>query len=122
MASKVFEFQVGEKTIGFRFNMLAMGRACRLEDCTLDQLFARMGINQSGTADLMAVTHYLYAAAMNYTEGKGLLVDYKAPDVADWIEEIGYDKTLKMIEAVLLTPETKNQEAPSETGLSDTKK
>lgn len=121
MASKVFEFQVGDKKVGFRFNMLAMGRACRLEKCTLDQLFERLGINESGAVDLMAINNFLYAAAMNYTEGKSMTVDYTAPDVSDWIEEIGYDKTIQMVKDVFKTPEIKNQPAPSETGLSDTK-
>ncbi len=99
-----------------------MGKACRLEKCTLDQLFERLGIaGEESKVDLVTINNFFYAAAINYTEGKGLPVDFTAQDVSDWLDENGLDKTMQMMKEAIQTPEIKNQAAPSETGQSDTK-
>jgi hypothetical protein len=122
MLSKTFEFPVGDKTVGFRFNMLSHGKACRLENCRIDQLFERIGLSENKEGiDLVSICNFFYAAAINYTEGKGLKVDYTVQDVSDWLEHNGIDKTMEIMRSAMQTPEIKNQEAPSETEQSDTK-
>ena len=115
---KVFEVDVDGVKRGFRFNMLAFGKACRIEKCDITELFDRMIGNkeENRQPDIVAMLSFFFAAAENYTEGKGQKVDYTQQDVSDWLDTVGLAKAMDMMQEGLKTVKSKNQEAPIESG------
>lgn len=108
MQRKVFEIEVDGVVRGFRFNMLSHAKAEKLLETDLVGLAKR--ISQK---DLEAILIMMYAGAVNYTEGKGLKVDYTAADVTDWLESAGLEKVQEMLLEAMKTPTPKNLEAPA---------
>ena len=103
--------EVDGKTVGFRFNMLAFGKACELEGCDLTQLYSRLGI-YGGDTNLLALNHFFFAAAINYAEGKNLPIDFTKQDVSDWLDIYGIEKSMEMMTDAFKSPQIKNAEAP----------
>lgn len=128
MTKRILEKEIDGKLVGFRFNMLTIGKACQLEKCSVDELYKRLGMTvknigtkeeplmvQEQATDLISITNYFYAAAVNYKEGKGDKVDFTPTDVSDWLEHFDINEILMM---AFKTPDLKNTEAPQKTGQS----
>lgn len=116
MVKKIFEMEVDGKTVGFRFNMLCMAKACKIIGCSMDELFQKMGMVKGYEMDLEAAMNFFYAAAINYNEGKKKEIDFTVQDVSDWIDYFGLAKMSEMIKESFEAPEIKNQTAPKESG------
>lgn len=111
---KIFELEIEGKHVGFRFNMLAFGEAARLENCNLNELFEKLGMTGNGNIpDIVTMNNFFFAAAKNYSKGKGLKIDFTEVDVSDWIDHYGFEKSLGMMTEALKVPAPKNQEAPT---------
>lgn len=120
MIKKVFEIEIDGVQRGFRFNMLSIGKACRLENCDVSELISRVvGEVKDDVVvrapDLQAMVNFFFAGAVNYCEGKGIKVDFTAQDVCDWLEHIGLEKTKELLYENLKVS-SKNMEAPIEAG------
>lgn len=116
--SRIIEKEVDGKTIGFRFNMLTLGKTCQFEKCSVDELYKRLGLTlkegkQEQPTDLNAMINYFYSAAICYKEGKGEKIDFNLQDVAEWIEVCDVNELLSVAFNV---PDIKNQTAPIESG------
>lgn len=111
MVKKEFEFEVEGKKVGFRFNMLAFGKACEIEKCSLDDLFMKLGIGEEGNVNIITMNNLFYAAAINFYEGRGLEIDFKAQDVSDWLDFIGIQSATEMMKEQFKVPEVKNEKA-----------
>lgn len=127
MVQKIFEIEIEGKTVGFRFNMLAIGKACKLESCDVTELFSRITgeveSDEQGNVvkvvrqpDIEAVLNFFFAAAVNYTEGNKQKVDFTAQDVSDWLDFLGLETAMRMIRENLTTTKSKNMEAPVNLG------
>ncbi len=116
MVKKEFEMEIDGKTVGFRFNMLASGKACNILKCSMDELFFKLGLVKGSTMDLEAALYFFFAAAQNYSESKGQVIDYTAQDVSDWLGHFGLEKSMTMMQEAFNAPEIKNQTAPKESG------
>lgn len=107
--------EVDGKKVGFRFNMLSLGKACELEKCDMGQLWKRLGVTQEQETNIVTLTNFFRAAAINYNEGEG---DFQtvpsAQDVSDWLDSIGLVKALEMMVSQFKVPEIKNVKAPKE--------
>jgi hypothetical protein len=115
---KIIEKEVEGKTIGFRFNMLSIGKACKIEKCSVSELYKRLGMTikdglQEQPTDLETLTNYFYAAAIVYKEGKGEKVDFNPVDVSDWLE---YFDVNELLLVAFNAPDIKNQTAPIQSG------
>lgn len=124
---KVFEVEIEGVKRGFRFNMLAIGKACRIEQCDINELFNRVIGEYEYDAlgnriavirhpDVESMINFFHAAAINYHEGKSQEVNFTVQDVSDWLDHLGLERTSKMMAEALKTAKSKNQEAPIESG------
>jgi len=117
---KIFEKEIDGVTVGFRFNMLTLGKACEMESCSVDQLYQRLGMTvkdgkQEQPTDLKALVNFFTAAAINYKEGKNEKVDFTSHDVADWLDAMPDDIT-EIMSMAFNVPLIKNQTAPQTGG------
>jgi hypothetical protein len=123
MNKRILEREIDGKVVGFRFNMLALGKACQLENCSVDELYKRLGMTvknigtkevpnmvQEQPTDLIAINNFFYASAIVYKEGNGEKVDFTAIDVSDWLEHFDMNELLMI---AFKTPDLKNTEAPT---------
>lgn len=126
MVKRVLEKEIDGKLVGFRFNMLALGKACQIEGCSVDELYKKLGMTvknigtkeepvmvQEQPTDLITLTNFFFASAVIYKEGKGERVDFTTADVSDWLEYFDVNETLSL---AFKTPDLKNTEAPQKTG------
>jgi len=115
MIKKIFIMEVDGKKIGFRFNMLCHGKACEFEKCSMGELWKRLGLTQEQETNIVTLTNFFRAAAINYNEGEGDFENVPtAQDVSDWLDSIGYIKSIEMMTEHFKTPKIKNQEAPTQ--------
>jgi hypothetical protein len=115
MNKRILEREIDGKVVGFRFNMLALGKACQIENCSVDELYKRLGMTikdgkQEQATDLIAMNNFFYASAIVYKEGKCEKVDFTAIDVSDWLEHFDMNELLMI---AFKTPDLKNTEAPT---------
>jgi len=115
MNKRILEREIDGKVVGFRFNMLALGKACQIENCSVDELYKRLGMTikdgkQEQATDLIAMNNFFYASAIVYKEGRGEKVDFTAIDVSDWLEHFDMNELLMI---AFKTPDLKNTEAPT---------
>jgi len=115
---KVFEVEIEGVKRGFRFNMLALGKACRIEQCDINELFNRLlgSKEDNRQPDIVSMMNFFHAAAINYAEGNKQEVDFTAQDVSDWLDHFGLTQTMEMMTEGLKTAKSKNQEAPIDSG------
>ena len=123
---KVFEKTIGDEKVGFRFNMLTLGKACELEKCSMDELYKRLGmtvkkgkggkIEQEQPTDINALCTFFYAAAICYKEGNNEAINFTKHDVADWLDYLGNDIG-DIMSMAFNVPSLKNQTAPQTEGL-----
>lgn len=107
----IFEIQIGGTKRGFKFGTLSMGIACQKENCTLGELITKI----EGECQPMTVIHIIYGGAVSYAKSKKLPVDFDESDVSDWIDQLGFEISMKLLKAGLEVYEPKNSPAP-ETG------
>lgn len=121
---KVFEFDLGRK-VGFRFNLLTLGKAAKYSGCSVDEVQKKMGLTlkkegenyiQEQKPDIEVFCNFFFAAAENYAISKNIAIDFDAQDVSDWIEAVGEARIQEMINAAFFTPILKNTEAPQTEG------
>jgi hypothetical protein len=114
MQKGIFEFEVGGVKRGFKFGMYAFGVAQEKENTTLDQLFVRCGFGNDPTrVNILSLVNLFYGAAVHYCHSKNKEVDFTATDVSDWIDELGFDETQRMMREGLTQHVPKNSKSPA---------
>jgi hypothetical protein len=123
----IFEFKIGEVERGFKFGTYAVSVACEKENCTVDELFRRIGVGAKSKEQIrvnpMTLLSFFYGAAVHYAESKRKEIDFKVVDVSDWLDEIGAEQTQKiLLEGVSVylpknfqPPQTEGAETPTAT-------
>lgn len=117
MNQKTFELEINGKVVGFRFNMLTIGKAARLEKCSLNELFERLGISEEKhEPDLVTLIRFLFCASENYYDALSLkpVMDYG--EFSDSMDMKNLEILKDKIAISFETPEIKNSEAPKESG------
>jgi len=115
MNKRIIEKEIDGRLVGFRFNMLTLGKACQIEQCSVDELYKRLGMTikdgkQEQPTDIVTMSNFFFAAAVNYKDGKGEKVDFTATDVSEWLEYFDINEILMI---AFKTPDLKNMEAPT---------
>lgn len=105
----VSEIEVNGVKRGFRFGTYTFAVATKEENCSITQLYERLG-----EGNLTAILNFLYAAAVSYQKHKKLPVDFDAVDVSDWLDVIGLEKSTNLITEGLKQP--KNDLPPEKEG------
>lgn len=130
IGSGVFEVEIGGKTIGFQFGMLASGYTEEVAGISIYKVFEKIG----GGISELGLIHYFYGGARAYNEFRNVTDEetYKdssgnerkryvprkvtVPIVSTYLEELGVEKAveiyLKSIDAYV----PKNGIAPEVTG------
>lgn len=116
MNLKSFEIGINGKTIGFRFNMLTIGKATRLERCSINELFERLGVVSDKEPDLITLIRFLYCAAENYYEARNEIIPISYAEFGDQMSMENLANLSNKLKTVFEAPEIKNQEAPRESG------
>lgn len=114
MEKSIFELKIGDKTRGFKFGTYSMSVACQEENCTLGELIPKLD-----NAQPMTVLNVIYGGALAYAKSNKIKVDFDKSDVADWLDELGFEVGMKLLRAGLEVYEPKNWPAP-ETGQKST--
>lgn len=100
--------------VGFRTGPLAISAACSKAGCgTTEQLFVKLS-----TIDLVATLALFYGAAYEYAESRGLPTTFSMADVADWLEDLGNEKTKEISEKIQESYVPKNLNPPVDLGES----
>lgn len=105
----ISEIQVNGVTRGFRFGTYAFAVATKEENCSITELYKRLG-----EGSLTAILSFLYGAASSYEKHHKREVNFSPVDVADWLDEIGFDKATDIITNGLKQP--KNDLPPETEG------
>jgi hypothetical protein len=113
----IFEFEIEGRHRGFKFGTYAFAVACEEDNCTLDELFKRIGVGQGKPkVNLLALLNTFYGAAVAYAKGKKQDVDFAVDDVSDWLDHLGVDKVYATLSDGLTQYVPKNSPPPMETG------
>jgi hypothetical protein len=105
----IFEITIGGVKKGFKFGTYSMGIACQKENCTLGELITKI----SGEVQPLTVIHIIYGGAVSYAKSNKLPVDFDETNVSDWIDELGFETAMKLLQAGLDVYEPKNSDAPA---------
>lgn len=117
MVKKIYEMEVDGKTVGFRFNMLAFGKTCEMEGCSLDELYQKLGLGKvKQDPSIVTLNNFFFCAAVNYAEGKNIPVDFTPPDVSDWLDFYGIENSISMMTEAFKVPVIKNYQALEKPG------
>lgn len=116
MEKSIFEIQIGDKVRGFKFGTLSMGYACQKINCTLGELSIKI---DSETLKPLEVVYIIEGGARAYNVDKKIPIDFDESNVADWIDELGFEVGMKLLKAGLEIYVPKNSAAP-ETGQKST--
>lgn len=103
----IYEFE----GFGFKFGMYALAVTEKLAGTNLSGLIKRMGTEGEVTT---AILQYFYGAAVSYEKWKKTGRELELSDVADMIETIGDEESVRIFNESFAVP--KNSEAPMETG------
>ncbi len=106
----ISEIQVGEVKRGFKFGTYSMAVTCKEEKCSVTELGKRL---MNPEDNLETLLNFLYGAAVAYQKSKRLEVDFTPVDVSDWLDEMGLDKAMEIINEGLKQPKN---DLPLETG------
>jgi len=96
---------------GFKFGMYASSITEKVSGTSITGLIKRMGTEGEST---QAILHYFYGAAVAYEKWKKTGRELELSDVADMIETIGEEESVRVFNESLGVP--KNSEAPTQTG------
>jgi len=112
---KEFEVEIAGKTRGFKFGTYQMGIACQEESLIMNRPVDMVELGKRmDQGSLITTLNFLYGAACAYCMSKKLPIDFGPVDVSDWMDEIGFDKSMEIIREGMRTP--KNVEAPQTVG------
>lgn len=124
----IFEYEVEGVKRGFKFGTYGISIACEKEGCDVGTLYRRCGIpyldkNEKGepvvkvdSANLKALLHLVYGAAVHYAEDNDLPIDFKVSHVSNWLDILGEDAIKPMFEHGLKQYVPKNSTSPTEMG------
>lgn len=119
----IFEFEVQGESRGFKFGTYAFSIACEKEgDIDLNTLFKRCGFiykdkdgkAKADPAKMKSLLHLFYGAAVHYAEDNDRPTDFKVSTVSNWMDEIGKDKLMDIINKAFFSYEPKNSESLTE--------
>jgi len=116
MFDGIQEVEINGKKRGFKFGPRAIALGEREDGCKAGELFKKM--NQG---DQLAILNIFYGAALDYAKVKKIEVDFDSSDVADWVYDIGLQKSLAILGDGLKSYFEKNLKAPatSQTGAGE---
>lgn len=113
----IFEFEVSGEKVGFKFGTYGLSIACEKEgDIDMNTLFKRCGfiykdekgVARADKAKMKSILHLFYGAAIHYAEDHNQPTDFKVSTVSNWMDEIGEEKLMEMIQKAFFTYEPKN--------------
>ena len=105
LGKSVYEYE----GFGFKFGMYASSITEKISGTNISGLIKRMAVEGEATT---AILHYFYGAAVAYEEFKKSGRDVTLSDVADMVESLGDEESVKVFNESLGLP--KNLEAPKE--------
>ena len=106
IGKSVYEFD----GFGFKFGMYSLAITEKESGTNLSGLIKKMGIEGESTT---AILQYFYGAAVSYEKWKKSGKEVSLSDVADMIEQIGDEESVRIFNESLGVP--KNSEAPKVT-------
>lgn len=110
----VFEREISGKKVGFKFGMYASAISQEQAGVSIYEIFRRIS-EQGGD---MPILQYFYGGAVAYAEANKLPKPGMG-EVADWIEEIGFDRVMEIYVQSLPKPDNeKNATSPEKPGVS----
>lgn len=121
----MIEKEINGKKYGFHFNFYAWGMAEEEIGLPLDDILKVLGpdtdnkgnkIVKPSNSRLKIICSLIYIGAKNYHESKGIPIDFKVNDIGDWLEEIGFIESMKILESALKMMIPKNIAAPQTEG------
>lgn len=101
----ISEVEINGVKRGFKFGTYQLSIVCDIENCSLTEISARLK-----KANLTTVLNVLFAAAKSYCKSNKLPDDFDVVDVADWIDELGLDKGMELINKGLKAEDVKKKE------------
>jgi hypothetical protein len=101
----ISEIEVSGRKRGFKFGTYQLSIVCELEKCSLSELS-----NKLRAANLSTVLNVLYAGAVSYCKSNKIDIDFEVVDVADWMDEIGLDQGMQIINKGLQSEDKKKEE------------
>lgn len=107
MNNGIEEVEIRGVKRGFKFGPRSVALAEREDGCAAGQLFTKMA-----AGDQLAVLNMFYGAALDYCNVNKLKVDFNSSEVADWVFEIGLEKSMDILTKGLNTYSEKNLVAP----------
>ena len=119
----IFEFDVSGVKRGFKFGTYALSVACEKEgDIDLNTLFKRCGFpykDEKGNpkadkAKPKSLLSLFYGAAVHFAEDNDQAIDFKVSSVANWMDEVGQEKLMSMINESFFPYVPKNFESLTE--------
>lgn len=121
----IFEFEVSGQKRGFKFGTYAFSVACEKEgDIDLNALFKRCGFpykddkgnSKADKPKLKSLLHLFYGAAVHFAEDHEKPIDFKVSTVSNWMDEIGQEKLMDLINDAFFQYIPKNSTSPAEIG------
>lgn len=120
----IYEFEIEGQKHGFKFGTYAFSVACEKEgDIDLNTLFKRCGFiykdkdgkAKADPAKMKSLLHLFYGAAVHYAEDNDQPAGFKVSTVSNWMDELGQEKLMEMINESFFSYEPKNSESLAET-------
>lgn len=114
----IVDIEINGKKRVFKFGTLSMAIFCELEKMSLKSFSDLFGKDENDESKLSPqnVLNLLYSAAAAYNRSQKIEVDFNSDDVADWMDEIGFDKAIILIGQGLSPYNPKNSAPPKENG------
>lgn len=109
MFDGIQEIEINGVKRGFKFGPRAIALAEREDGCKAGELFKKIS-----EGDQLAILNMFYGAASDYCKVKKIPQDFDASDVADWVFEIGIEKSMDIYSKGLNAYTEKNLKAPAE--------
>jgi len=105
----VVEKEIGGKIVLFKFNMATLTMFGDLQNASLAEVGAELANPRIST-----LVNFLYAGTKVYDrqEKPSKLQNYSQDDAAEWIEKLGFDEGLSLMNEAFDAPEIKNGQAP----------
>lgn len=108
------------KIIGFSFTMYAFSIVEEVLNASFDDVLMDLQDNgESGKKKkpkIKIISAIMYAGAVNYCELKNLPIEFKINDVGFWLDEWGFEESMKLITEALKVMKIKNISPPQTEG------
>lgn len=109
------------KIIGFSFTMYAFSIVEEVLNASFDDVLMDLQDNgESGKKKkpkIKIISAIMYAGAVNYCELKNLPIEFKINDVGFWLDEWGFEESMKLITEALKVMKIKNISPPQTEGV-----